>query len=311
MINTNSSFDSFAGEGMDKDKTFATNPAPTTTLVKDPFYGVGYYKDLSKATQLWRLGHYLRYNFATIRMASVATGIIVSDLCRRKRDIEKAGQIRTSYTGLCKISGAQAEYLSTDPFAMIPGFDHSIYLLDTFFSDNIATFKSALAECRITNYNEKEFLKMLSATKRLFKLFRDVCPVTNKIETYYSMRSDLIGMFKPVKVSDLEKSNPLGINAFLYTESNGLIFYKGPSYHEVNRVISYLSKTSGTLKTAMRACNVTDHTERDLHDVLINSGQFYKVITKECPETGRNAFWYSTNKNCSVTSQPEKPKNNG
>jgi len=55
-----------------------------------------------------------KYN-ATASMVSDATGVPQKNICRYKRDLEKAGQLWELKKATCKKTGFKAWYLTTDP----------------------------------------------------------------------------------------------------------------------------------------------------------------------------------------------------
>lgn len=52
---------------------------------------------------------------ATAAMVSKATGVPQKNLCRYKRDLEKAGRLREIKKDVCEVTGCKAWYLTTDP----------------------------------------------------------------------------------------------------------------------------------------------------------------------------------------------------
>jgi hypothetical protein len=59
--------------------------------------------------------NYLQHNVATASMVSVSTGIIQKNICRYKRDLEKAGHLWEIEKKLCKQTGFKAWFLTTNP----------------------------------------------------------------------------------------------------------------------------------------------------------------------------------------------------
>jgi hypothetical protein len=57
---------------------------------------------------------YLKNNVATASMISKATGISQKNICRYKRDLEKAGTLWEVKKALCAITGFKAWYLTTN-----------------------------------------------------------------------------------------------------------------------------------------------------------------------------------------------------
>ncbi|WP_295652549.1 winged helix-turn-helix domain-containing protein [uncultured Mucilaginibacter sp.] len=58
--------------------------------------------------------HYLQDNSATASMIAKATGIPQKNICRYKRDLEKAGLLKELYKSICKETGFKAWYLTTN-----------------------------------------------------------------------------------------------------------------------------------------------------------------------------------------------------
>ena len=59
--------------------------------------------------------HYLQRYEATASMISKDTGIPQKNICRYKRDLEKAGLLWEIEKKLCKCTGFKAWYLTTNP----------------------------------------------------------------------------------------------------------------------------------------------------------------------------------------------------
>jgi len=57
---------------------------------------------------------YLQNNVATASMISKATGISQKNICRYKRDLEKAGALREVKKAPCAVTGFKAWYLTTN-----------------------------------------------------------------------------------------------------------------------------------------------------------------------------------------------------
>lgn len=66
-------------------------------------------------TQLKTIFQYLQEHTATASMVSAATGIPQKNICRFKRDLEKAGRLYEIEKKLCKKTGFKAWYLTTNP----------------------------------------------------------------------------------------------------------------------------------------------------------------------------------------------------
>lgn len=67
---------------------------------------------------------YLQDNIATATMATAATGIVQKNICRYKRELEKACLLCELYIAPCKITGFEAAYLTTNPF-LFPATNNS------------------------------------------------------------------------------------------------------------------------------------------------------------------------------------------
>jgi len=65
--------------------------------------------------QLKTIFQYLQEHIATASMVSDATGIPQKNICRYKRDLEKAGRLWEITKKKCKQTGFKAWYLSTNP----------------------------------------------------------------------------------------------------------------------------------------------------------------------------------------------------
>lgn len=68
-----------------------------------------------RLTQLRAFYQYLQFHVATASMVSSATGIPQKNLCRYKRDLEKANKLWEVGKAFCKQTGFKAWYLTTDP----------------------------------------------------------------------------------------------------------------------------------------------------------------------------------------------------
>ncbi len=67
------------------------------------------------SNQLQTIFEYFQKNVATASMAAEATGIYQKNICRYKRDLEKAGRLWEITKTVCKKTGFKAWYLTTDP----------------------------------------------------------------------------------------------------------------------------------------------------------------------------------------------------
>ena len=65
--------------------------------------------------QLQTIFQYLTENDATASMVADATGIYQKNICRYKRDLEKAGRLWEIEKKLCKKTGFKAWYLTANP----------------------------------------------------------------------------------------------------------------------------------------------------------------------------------------------------
>lgn len=66
-------------------------------------------------SQLQTIFQYLQNHIATASMVADATGIYQKNICRYKRDLEKAGRIWEIEKKPCKKTGSKAWYLTTNP----------------------------------------------------------------------------------------------------------------------------------------------------------------------------------------------------
>ena len=85
------------------------NITPDSLTTKDG------YKVNSDTNQLQTIFLFLKENIATASMVAEATGIYQKNICRYKRDLEKAGQLWEICKTVCKKTGFKAWYLTTDP----------------------------------------------------------------------------------------------------------------------------------------------------------------------------------------------------
>ena len=72
-------------------------------------------KDNSWQSQLQTIFQYLNDNVATASMVADATGIYQKNICRFKRDLERAGKLWEITKTTCKKTGFKAWYLTTNP----------------------------------------------------------------------------------------------------------------------------------------------------------------------------------------------------
>jgi hypothetical protein len=71
-------------------------------------------KDKQHTNQLQTIFQYLLENIATASMIAKATGVYQKNICRYKRDLEKAGRLWEIEKKPCKETGFRAWYLTTD-----------------------------------------------------------------------------------------------------------------------------------------------------------------------------------------------------
>lgn len=72
-------------------------------------------KGKSPLSELQTIFQYLQEHIATASMVADATGIYQKNICRYKRDLEKAGRLWEIEKKLCKKTGFKAWYLTTNP----------------------------------------------------------------------------------------------------------------------------------------------------------------------------------------------------
>ncbi len=65
--------------------------------------------------QLQTIFKYLQVEVATASMVADVTGIYQKNICRYKRDLEKAGRLWEIEKRICRKTGFKAWYLTTDP----------------------------------------------------------------------------------------------------------------------------------------------------------------------------------------------------
>lgn len=75
--------------------------------------GKGKNKDFK--SQLKTIFQFLKKHVATASMVSDATGVPQKNICRYKRDLEKAGRLWETSKNICKKTGFKAWYLTTNP----------------------------------------------------------------------------------------------------------------------------------------------------------------------------------------------------
>ena len=72
-------------------------------------------KGKTHQNQLQTIFQYLKVHEATASMIADVTGIYQKNICRYKRDLEKAGRLWEIEKKLCKKTGFKAWYLTTNP----------------------------------------------------------------------------------------------------------------------------------------------------------------------------------------------------
>lgn len=72
-------------------------------------------KIMVQKTQMQTIFEYLRNTVATASMVADATGVPQKNICRYKRDLERAGKLVEVKKGVCQLSGFEAWYITTDP----------------------------------------------------------------------------------------------------------------------------------------------------------------------------------------------------
>jgi len=75
----------------------------------------GHGKGKPHSNQLQTIFQYLEEHIATASMVANATGIAQKNICRYKRDLEKAGRLWEIRKGICELTGFKAWYLTTNP----------------------------------------------------------------------------------------------------------------------------------------------------------------------------------------------------
>ena len=72
-------------------------------------------KDKHFENQLKTIFQYLQNHIATASMVELATGVPQKNICRYKRDLEKAGRLWEIEKKKCKRTGFKAWYITTNP----------------------------------------------------------------------------------------------------------------------------------------------------------------------------------------------------
>ena len=72
-------------------------------------------KDATHVNQLQTIFKYLQEHEATASMVADATNVYQKNICRYKRDLEKAGRLWEIAKAVCKKTGFKAWYLTTNP----------------------------------------------------------------------------------------------------------------------------------------------------------------------------------------------------
>ena len=70
---------------------------------------------MARQTQLQTIFEYLQNTVATASMIADATGVPQKNICRYKRDLERAGKLAEVKKGVCQLTGFKAWYITTDP----------------------------------------------------------------------------------------------------------------------------------------------------------------------------------------------------
>lgn len=78
-----------------------------------PTYRQGEDKEIQNQRET--IFQYLKDHEATASMISDATGVPQKNICRYKRDLEKAGRLWEIEKKLCRLTGFRAWYLTTNP----------------------------------------------------------------------------------------------------------------------------------------------------------------------------------------------------
>jgi hypothetical protein len=73
------------------------------------------FKGNSHLTELQTIFQYLQCHIATASMVSEATGVKQKNICRYKRDLEKANMLWEVEKNLCQVTGFKAWFLTTAP----------------------------------------------------------------------------------------------------------------------------------------------------------------------------------------------------
>lgn len=72
-------------------------------------------QDTHFQNQLKTIFQYLQNHIATASMITEATGVSQKNICRYKRDLEKAGKLYEVEKKKCKATGFKAWYITTNP----------------------------------------------------------------------------------------------------------------------------------------------------------------------------------------------------
>ena len=78
--------------------------------------------------QLVTIFQFLQQNIATASMVSEVTGVPQKNICRYKRDLEKAGRLWEITKAYCKKTGFKAWYLTTNPAKKAPIYSPKLNL---------------------------------------------------------------------------------------------------------------------------------------------------------------------------------------
>jgi hypothetical protein len=85
------------------------------TTHNNPQSNKGQNEGTTHFNQLQTIFQYLQEHIATASMVADATGVYQKNICRYKRDLEKAGRLWETEKKLCKKTGFKAWYLTTSP----------------------------------------------------------------------------------------------------------------------------------------------------------------------------------------------------
>lgn len=87
----------------------------TPSQQQTPLSNSGKNEDKARQNQLQTIFQYLQKHVATASIVAEKTGIPQKNICRYKRDMEKAGHLWEVRKDRCSLTGFKAWYLTTDP----------------------------------------------------------------------------------------------------------------------------------------------------------------------------------------------------